>query len=315
MKKHSQNNFPVLMTFKDFGLLIGIPLATLTAWLLPEKFWNALAKWVAPFTTSVISVEQDELIRKIEAATGKRKLVNTPKEIAINLVSCEILKTFQNMRDFKPGNWTPEIELVGLEHIDSALNIGRGAIIWDSHFYFANLVTKIALHRAGYEIHHLSHPEHGFSPSRFGIRFLNPIRGHSENHYLKERVVINPDIPKTAMQILEARLNSNAIVSITVSDRGRRPIIVPFLNSEICIAPGAQLLAIKTGAALIPGFTFQTSPLHYQVTLAPPLHIPETSCLDTAITALTNAYVHQLEKNVLTCPSEWVGWMNVPLKN
>ena len=153
---------------------------------MPEKFWSTLSKWVAPFATSVISVKQDELVHKIEVAAGKRKLAIAPKKIAINLVSCEILKTFQNMRDFRPGHWTPEIELIGLEHIESALIKGRGAIIWDSHFYFANLVTKIALDRAGYGIHHLSHPEHGFSPSRFGIQFLNPIRGNSENHYLKE---------------------------------------------------------------------------------------------------------------------------------
>ena len=79
-------------------------------------------------------------------------------------------------------------------------------------------MTKIALHRAGYRIVHLSHPRHGFSSSSFGVRYLNPVHRRAEDRYLAERVVLSLASPVGAMRTLMQRLKSNGVVTVTVRD-------------------------------------------------------------------------------------------------
>ncbi len=299
------------ISLMDIGLVFGIPLTLLTAWCLPKVYWKSLANFLSPHFPWVLSQSQNELSQRINRALGTKQLPLQPQSIAHQLATCEIVRNFQTMRDYRPGNWCPKIEVIGQEHIKMALSIGRGAIIWDSQFYFANLVTKMGLHRIGFKLHHLSHPEHGFSSTTFGIRYLNPIRSTIENRYLAERILINPNNPGKVLPVLKERLHENKLVSISVSNRGNRTLQMPFLNTSIQIAPGAQKLAVETGAALIPVFTTSSDNVNFQVIVEPPLIVPEPTNISESITILTQQYIKRLAPKVLENPGEWLGWMHI----
>jgi len=206
------------------------------------------------------------------------------------------------------------VGLAGQEHLAQALAQGHGAIVWISDFAGAGDLSKVALHRAGQELAHLSREEHGFSTSRFGIRVLNPIRIKYEMRYLKERVVFDGAHPERALLRLRAWLKANGVVSITASaHEGRTLVQGPFLGGHLRLAVGALRLGHQTGAPVIPLFmrARANGPDAREIVLDAPLMLPPDEPWQEAVKIAAIDYLRRLEDFVRNDPALWVGWRRV----
>jgi lauroyl/myristoyl acyltransferase len=291
----------------DIILLAALPMMAATAWVAPPRTWPAIARFSAPLAANMLSRGPAAVRNRIRDFLGDR--TDLPA-IARELAACEIEKNFQTMRDHLPWRWRPDIEIAGHEHIDAALANGRGAVLWDSHFYFASLITKMALHRAGYRLHHLSDPTHGFSDTRFGIRVLNPVRTSVECRYLGSRVVLGTDGPRGALRQLLGRLKENGLVSVTVRPRGLFPAEVPLFASTMKIATGGPDLAFTTGAALLPVFTVRRGDGIFAVNVDAQIPL-KGSDRRAAAESAAREYARRLEPYVRAYPGQWTDWINV----
>ena len=84
---------------------------------------------------------------------------------------------FQYLRAWRPDGWEPEIDILGAEQVGSALDKGRGDHFLGRQFQLRDdLIAKIAWRRLGLAVSHFSRPIHGFSTTRFGVRYLNAVR-------------------------------------------------------------------------------------------------------------------------------------------
>ena len=87
---------------------------------------------------------------------------------------------YESMRytlaEYRPRGWNPEIQLRGGHHITDALSQGNGVVAWGYNTTVGSLALLKALRSAGFEVALLSSDVHPYSGSRFGRRFLNPIR-------------------------------------------------------------------------------------------------------------------------------------------
>ena len=197
------------------------------------------------------------------------------------------LERFQLMRYHRPGSWHPRVRLRGKEHIDRALAAGKGAILWGPHSPFSEVAFKMALHQNGYADWHLSRLDHGhFSSTRFGVRFLNPLRVNIEDRYLAERVVIDPADPTSGLARLAGLLAKNRLVSITVQAYSSSVTLVPFGNAELPFPSGPALLSIKTGAALLPIFTERCPDGSFLVTVEAAIEAPAKAKLAEQVTGM-----------------------------
>jgi lauroyl/myristoyl acyltransferase len=172
-------------------------------------------------------------------------------------------------------------------------------------------VSKIALARAGLRLAHLSRPEHGFTVSIFGMRFLNPLRIRFECAYLAERVVFDRMNPALATARLIDILRGGGLVSImATTHEGRALADLPFLNGRITFAVGALRLAQKAGAAIIPVFVLRDRDTKdtFEVVFAPPLEVVDGRPETEVLLAAASAYRDQLETVVRERPESWVGW-------
>jgi len=296
---------------KDLGFLAGLPFLALTSWLTDEPAWQAIARKAADHSGGILSRDPETIMARVSEVVGNRALALPPSKISHELVANEIETAFQVMRDHLPSRWRPSIEVIGEEHLKAALSLGQGAVLWDSHFYFASLVTKIGLHSIGYGLHHLSRREHGFSSTPFGMKFLNPIRTSVERRYLRERLVMPVDDPGSVLRVLAERLKQNAIVSITVRGWARRPVKAPFLDGWLAVAPGAPVLACKTGAKLIPVFTVRQEVGRYRIILGSPIEVHRDRSREEAVSLAAAEYTKRLERFVLDHPGQWIDWINI----
>lgn len=198
-----------------------------------------------------------------------------------------------------------------LDEIEAALTRGRGVILWISDFVGAGDVSKLALAQAGYRIVHLSRPQHGFSSSAFGMRFLNPLRIRFERAHIAERVVFDRMNPKAAMSRLLRCLRAGGIVSITASmHEGGQLVDLPFMAGRLRIAAGALRLAWISGAAVIPVSVLrdQADASSFGVVFTEPLRMPTGLSESEAIVTAACDYRDRLEAVVRERPDSWVGW-------
>jgi lauroyl/myristoyl acyltransferase len=210
----------------------------------------------------------------------------------------------QGYREYRPDGWRPEIQVVGAEHIEAALARGHGAVLWVAGFAYSDLVTKKGLHETGYRVSHLTRPIHGISPTRFGIRVLNPVWTRIENRYLAERVTIRDDDSRSALAILRSRLKENRIVSITVGHQARRIADVDLLSGKLQLATGPLHLARTMNTALLPVFTVMRETGTIVVHVECPLMVGGDD-REAPYESIAQRYARRLEHYLLQYPDQW----------
>ena len=288
--------FPMLLTF---GVV---------TWLLPERWWRRVARGLAEVLAILLARRTKTQMARTARVTDGGMIALSPRELEVTRTAFYLEDRMQVVAAYRPGAWEPKIELSGREHLDRSLAEGRGAILWISDFTSSSLVTKLAFHRSGIEVSHLSRPTHGFSSSRFGIRFINPIRTRIEDRYLTERVSMPDDTAVAPFRILRKRLKANRVVSITVGLQARKTRTVGFLSGWTQFATGPVNLARSAGAPLLPVFTVRDVSGAYEVHIGAPLAMPTGGARDDAFDDVIAQYARALEPFVRRFPGQWRGW-------
>jgi lauroyl/myristoyl acyltransferase len=300
-----------LVSSSDLAVLFSLPLLFAVSWLLPEGLWRRFCRAAGPLAAPMLAGDRAALLATMRRTLGDRLSERPGDSILNELAGEQVLTILQLLRDYRPGGWRPEIRLAGLAHLEAALARGRGAILWVGFTVYGDLVAKMAFHRARLAVSHLSRASHGFSGTRFGLRVLNPIQTAVEDRYLGERVLLAPSGAGAALNALAARLADNRVVTFTVHRNARRPMVVPFLDGEIVLAPGATLLAHKTGAALLPVFAVRDRAGGHDVTIEAPLEVPRDLAKHEVAQGVGRDYARRLEPRVLAHPGQWRGWLHL----
>ena len=303
----------------DVGVLLGAPAFTLPAWLLPERHWPALARRLSPMAIGDLTQDAAATEAIIRKTLGPRLSALPARTILRDMGAEGILTFFQVLKCYRPNGWNldgwvPPVRIAGFEHVQAALAAGRGAVLWVSHAFHGHLGAKIGFDRAGLEVVHLSTPAHGFSATRFGMRYLNRMQTRIEDRYISERVLL--PLPgqraggqTAALPRLVKRLKANRVVSITGQRGTGRSIEARFLDGSLPLAPGAPALAQLTGAKLLPVFAFRAADGVVDVSVEPEIALEGNR--DAALAAAVQAFAARSEPYVLRYPGQWLSWVQL----
>jgi lauroyl/myristoyl acyltransferase len=166
----------------------------------------------------------------------------------------------------------------------------------------------MAFHAAGIPVSHLSRVDHGFSASRFGTRFLNPICTKIEDRFLAERLLIKANKLVGPLRELPRRLRDNGLISITVGAGAQQVCAVPFMNGQIRLATGPLNLAFRTGAPLLPVFSIHAGSGGFITRIEPPIEVPKEVGFDEAAMLMASRYADVLTTYVTRWPNQFRAW-------
>ncbi|GAB2176424.1 lysophospholipid acyltransferase family protein [Dongia sp. agr-C8] len=293
----------------DLGVLVGAPFFTLPAWFLPEPVWPALGRLLSPMAIGDLTKDAAATAACIRRTLGVRLAEQPAKAILRDMGAEGILTFFQLLKCHRPDGWEPAVRIAGLEHVHAALEAGRGAVLWVSHAFHGHLGAKIGFRRAGLDVVHLSTPAHGFSATKFGVRYLNRLQTRIEDRYIAERVLLPLQGQNAALQTLAKRLKANQVVSITGQRGTGRTVDAKFLDGTLPLAPGAPSLARMTGAKLLPVFAFRAADGVVEVTVEPEIALD--GARDDAISAAVQGFARRSEPYVLRHPGQWLSWVQL----
>jgi lauroyl/myristoyl acyltransferase len=291
----------------DLGVLVGAPVFTLPAWLLPERHWPILARALSPMAIGDLTRDAAATEAMIAKTLGGRP--DSAKTILRDMGAEGIFTFFQVLKCHRPDGWMPAVRIAGFEHVHAALTAGRGAVLWVSHAFHGHLGAKIGFRRAGLAVVHLSTPAHGFSATRFGVRYLNRMQTRIEDRCIAERVLLPLQGQNAALQILVKRQKTNKVVSITGQRGAGRTVDARFLGGTLPLAPGAPALAQMTGAKLLPVFAFRAADGVIDVTVEPEISLDGVR--KEAVAAAVQAFAARSEPYVLRCPGQWLSWIQL----
>jgi lauroyl/myristoyl acyltransferase len=296
-----------LITGKDVYEVPRLAFQGLLAWILPERAWWPLSRLFgrvnAAFHPARTRKESEEVNAVLPAT-----LLDRGHAIAVENWANRFEERFHYMRAWRPGGWEPEIEILGREHVAAALTNGHGLILWAGNFSFNDLIAKMAWHRLGLAVKHFSRPIHGFSTTRFGVRYLNAVRRGIEDRYLGERVMAEEHETQAALRHLRDYLGANGAISITVGNRGRHKASASFLKGRITLATGPLAMSRTSGAPLLPVSTLRLAPSRFEVSIGRPVELPNGADGNPDYAAAVQAYADWVTPFVLRDPGQWRGW-------
>lgn len=294
-----------LIEVRDAMLGVMIAVLALAAWILPERWWPGFASRLARQRTAwrrPLAPEERAMIGIIagDASPGWMETTYWPAALGHKYLSW-----MQILACHRPKGWKSAVRLVGEEHVDAALEGGRGVVLFTATFAYKDLMAKAAFASRGYAVNHVSKDTHGFSETRFGKRFLNPIYTSIEERFLLERMVFSGGNTKEVSAKLRGHLRDNRIVMITVTPLGRHVAVRPFLDGAIHMATGGLNFACENDTPVLPVFTIRKEDGGMMVFVGGPLDQPAGASRTEKIDAMLDDYVPRLEAYVRQHPDQF----------
>lgn len=185
----------------------------------------------------------------------------------------------------------------GRHHMREAHKKGKGVLVLTAHFGNWELLTVIGA-LLGYPFRIVYRPM-DFSPL--------------ENVVIRLRTRFGGDmIPKKKgfRKILNS-LGRNELVGLLMDQNVacREGVFIPFFNMPACTNKGLALLALKTGAPVIPLF-LRRNENGYTAEIWPEIPLTRTGDKIKDIEINTEAYTRAIEEIVRQYPDQWFGWLH-----
>jgi hypothetical protein len=287
--------------------------------ILPVSWWSPICGWVsrlrrkrhfrkdfARYDVAVRAVlgnavDTREMFEAQLAAIHRRRLT-----LAAHLVA-----------DWR---WSPAIRLEGIEALRQALRNGRGAIIWCDQFTAQTIMGKRALHEAGVDTHQVSAQYHGFTPSQFGFRVINPPLVKVENRFLKSRIVFERTDAYQVTTRIQKVLKANGVVLMTNTIYAGSAFTEAAMGERgwTHLASAPANFAARAGAALFHMATIETVPFRqYRAILSELSPSPEAPTSPSKDTTGKNLVLQagfilskrdQMLETLKLCPEQMMAW-------
>lgn len=189
------------------------------------------------------------------------------------------------------------VDLVDTHHMKAAMERGKGAIVVSGHLGNWEIMAA-----AGMGI--------GVYPVSVYRALDNPLL----DAWIRSlRGVDGADVVEKhgAVRGLLKALRKGRLVAILVDQDARgHGVFAPFFGAPASTIPTPAELALRTGAAIIPGFALRTGPgFRYRTWFEPALEVREDADHDAEVLRITTELNRRLEAAIRQAPEQWL-WLH-----
>lgn len=182
----------------------------------------------------------------------------------------------------------------GWEHIERALSRGKGAIVFTAHFGSPALVAQLLAVR-GFKVTTAAEP---VRPQRL-LDLMTRVRG-------SRGITLLPLNQRSARELAEV-LRRNEVVGV-VADRDIQGtgITVDLFGVPKNLPSGPVLLALRSGAPILPAFTYRREGNRLEGVIGEPVALERTGDLRRDVKINTQALARVLERAISEAPEQWI---------
>ena len=189
-----------------------------------------------------------------------------------------------------------QIRIDGLEHVHAAMARHDRALLLTAHLGNWELLP-VACRLTGHPLSVVQRP----LDAAWLNRLVTRLRERCEVDLIDKRAALRP--------VLRA-LSRGAMVGILLDQNAarREGVFVPFFGHAASTSRSIAVLALRTGAPIVPAFIRRQSDGIHRVAVGPPLPVPPGSS-EAAIETLTARCTEAIESAIRETPGQWL-WMH-----
>ena len=190
----------------------------------------------------------------------------------------------------------------GIEHLDAALDAGKGVLLFQAHFGAFQMVMPVIGH-SGYVMNQISASAEVWK--RDDTAALERKGLDLKARY--ERLLPVKHIPvHGSLRPVFRALSANEIVGVTIDGgEGAKTETIRFLGREANFQSGGVDLALRTGAAIVPAFLLTEKGLRHRLVLGEPVYPGASGDQDDRVGAILHGFAERLERLVREHPGHY----------
>jgi len=209
-----------------------------------------------------------------------------------------LLAEFCQMPSYTPEYASRFIRYEGLDHYLRARDQGKGVLVLTGHlgaWELSSFYHSLAGYPMGMVIRRLDNP--------LVDRMVNDIRCRHGN-----RVLHKDDFARGLIGAMRAGETVGILMDTNMTPP--QGLFVPFFGIQACTASGLARVALKTGAAVVPGFLlWEESERQYVLHFYPEIALADTGDTEADTADNTARFTAVLEDAIRQYPSQWL-WMH-----
>jgi KDO2-lipid IV(A) lauroyltransferase len=267
--------------------------------LMPRSWWLAFFGWLGKMAYGFRSRFKDLVIYHLGLAFGKEKstkeILALSKEVYVmigknggDILRSWSIKTLAQLEKF--------VILEGKEHAVKAKARGKGIIYFTGHIgAFELMITTMGLH---------------------GMPFMvigTALKDDRLNDILVQFRAAHGSEPiqrgRETFKLIKTLKSGGAVGMLIDQDTRVKSRFVDFFGMQASTPVGAAMMAMKTGAAVIPALIHLGDDNMQHMTLLPELELINTGDEEKDMVANTQVFTTILEQAIRRHPSQWV-WMH-----
>jgi Kdo2-lipid IVA lauroyltransferase/acyltransferase len=208
------------------------------------------------------------------------------------------LGEFCQMRKYTPGNTTGFLRYHGLEHYLAARDAGQGVLILTGHlgaWELSSFYHSLMGYPMGMVIRRLD--------NELVDRLVNGIRCQHGN-----KVLHKDDFARGLISAM--RQGESVGILMDTNMTPRQGVFVDFFGTPACTASGMARVALKTGAAVLPGFLlWEESSQSYVLHFGEQIELIRSDDNEADIVANTALFTRVLEDYIRRYSGQWL-WLH-----
>ncbi|HVQ64102.1 MAG TPA: lysophospholipid acyltransferase family protein [Terriglobia bacterium] len=209
-----------------------------------------------------------------------------------------LLVEFSHFPGLNKDNIASLVTYEGFEHYKNAAGRGKGVIFLTAHF-------------GAWELSCFAHSLYG-NPMKFVVREIDNSRVEKLIEAYRGLAGNAPIDKRHASRDILKALRNNETIGILVDQNTTRDegIFVDFFGIPAATTPAVATLALRTGAAVIPGFmVWDATTRKYRLRFDPPVNLIATGDPARDIVENTRAFNVLLENMIRQYPDQWL-WIH-----
>jgi KDO2-lipid IV(A) lauroyltransferase len=202
------------------------------------------------------------------------------------------------LRDFKtsPERYYKQTIVHGVRHAEEAFHSGRGVIFLAAHIGpYESLAHELCLR--------------GFNPYIIGVQLkdsgINALLSANRTRFGGVAV----ERGKETRRLMKNLLAGGTMAILIDQDTSVKSVFVDFFGKRCSTPAGAALIALKTGASVIPVFSHLDERDNHVIEYYPEILLTVTGDEQADILSNTQKFTDAIEREIRKFPAQWV-WMH-----
>jgi KDO2-lipid IV(A) lauroyltransferase len=267
--------------------------------LVPRTWWLAFFGWMGKMSYGIATRTRDQIVFHLGMAYGKemstREVVTLTKRV-FRMLGKNAGDVLRSSRISSLADLNKFLVTEGMENFERAAARGRGVIFLTCHLGAFDLqITNMALR--------------GLKPNIIGTALqderLNDLLWKYRNAY----GAIAIERGKETLRLFKALKLGGSIAILIDQDTKVKSRFVNFFGMPAATPVGAAILAMKTGAAVIPTYIFLGEDNLQHMHVLPEIELVSTGDDEKDMIANTQHYTDFIERVIREHPEQWV-WMH-----